>query len=574
MPGSVITLPGTPNPADPTTGFQFVIEPGESGWYHSDGLPYWLSAFQVGAMRSWCHATQGGPFLRNLMYHFADDWPTYGSAVHPTTEGDPVLGWQTSDMAIKLKELHISSFRSVELRIDINIQETDNPNQHGVINLIRADFPVYGLAGFPIFVYGGPIVTYMSYDIYMGVTDQDLVEYANQPFPGMTDGYLQGYSHAATHEFGHALGLFHTFSGLKLPGFEDNQEFTRMSYTSMTQNPYGDNVFVDFTDMDTAALQFLYGPSKKVRTGDDTYVLNESKPNWLWDSVGIDTIDASELNAPVTISLHPGYWGYIGSARGYGITAPGSVTVNFGSTFENVIGSAFNDTFTGNETDNRIDGRAGIDTVLFTHARSSYNLERLADGNWITRDQHALPATPQPLINIDNSTVNWFGMPPSDGLAAVPFDGNDGIDTLIGVERMRFADHSLALDLAEGQSGNVVARLIGAAFGKSYLANKYLIGAGLSLVDGGLGIEALCQLIVDNQYLGPLAGGIDNDSVLKLVFNNVVGRSATEADLTELLPLVNQQGQAWLLHAAAVLPATDIQIDLVGLQAAGLPFVG
>lgn len=49
----------------------------------------------------------------------------------------------------------------------------------------------------------------------------------------------------------------------------------------------------DFRPLNIAALQFHYGPSLRVRTGNDVCALNEAGPSFIWDGVGNDTSGAS-----------------------------------------------------------------------------------------------------------------------------------------------------------------------------------------------------------------------------------------------------------------------------------------
>ena len=169
------------------------------------------------------------------------------------------------------------------------------------------------------------------------------------------------------HELGHAFGLKHPFShpnasgdvgeGPYLPASEENTTWTVMSYTD---NPA--QYHLAYSPLDIAALQYLYGPSKTARTGNDTYTLSTTAPSFIWDGAGTDTVSASSQTQPVTLYLEPGYWGYIGS-KAATITAPGQVTVNFGTVIENLIGGSGNDTLYGNDADNAIDGGQGNDTL-------------------------------------------------------------------------------------------------------------------------------------------------------------------------------------------------------------------
>jgi Ca2+-binding RTX toxin-like protein len=214
------------------------------------------------------------------------------------------------------------------------------------------------------------------------------------------------------HELGHALGLKHPFDHLDargyvgegpyLPATEENSTWTVMSYTKDKAQYHS-----IYSPLDIAALQYLYGPSKTARTGNDTYTLTASDANFVWDGAGTDTLSAIGQTLPVTLYLEPGYWGFIGS-KADTITAAGQVTVNFGTVIENLTGGSGNDTLCGNTADNVIDGGMGSDLVTYTGAKLNYTITALAGGFLV------------------KSTA-------------------DGADTLKNVERVAFADQTVTL---------------------------------------------------------------------------------------------------------------------------------
>jgi hypothetical protein len=181
------------------------------------------------------------------------------------------------------------------------------------------------------------------------------------------------------HELGHSLGLKHPFShpdadgdigeGPYLSGGEESTAWSVMSY-----NDSPAQYTLRFSELDIAALQYLYGPSKSTRAGNDTYNVSATGPNFIWDGNGTDTISLAGASLGSTIDLRPGYWGFVGSAKADRITAPGQITVNFGTVIENLIGSAFADRLVGNEVDNRIEGGAGADTLA-----GSWGVDTLID---------------------------------------------------------------------------------------------------------------------------------------------------------------------------------------------------
>lgn len=170
------------------------------------------------------------------------------------------------------------------------------------------------------------------------------------------------------HEMGHGLGLKHPFDGESLgfsaedppylPDSEDDTAWTVMSYTDHAAQYY-----LRYSALDIATLQYLYGVSASANSGNNTYSLSASAPNFIWDGAGTDTIDARDLHEGVTLYLTPGYWGYVGTAKAATITSAGQITVNFGTSIENLLGTAQNDKLFGNDLSNNINGENGNDLI-------------------------------------------------------------------------------------------------------------------------------------------------------------------------------------------------------------------
>ena len=132
----------------------------------------------------------------------------------------------------------------------------------------------------------------------------------------------QGYM-TVWHELGHAMGLNHPFDGTyTLSKSLDNWANSIMSYTpskSLVLNftSVGNQVNVraaynaspaDFTLLDVAALQAMYGANTDYATGDNTYSVDavNKKTLTIWDAGGNDTIDASTATGQSIIDMRPG----------------------------------------------------------------------------------------------------------------------------------------------------------------------------------------------------------------------------------------------------------------------------
>jgi Ca2+-binding RTX toxin-like protein len=248
----------------------------------------------------------------------------------------------------------------------------------------------------------------------------------------LTDGTYSALT--VIHELGHALGLKHPGNydagGTPTPGpylsaTEDTSAWTVMAYTSTAAQYHA-----VFRELDLAALQYLYGPSASANSSANTYSIDASVPNFIWDGGGIDLIDASAVNQAVTIYLAPGYQGFIGSTAASLISAAGQITVNFGTEIENLQGTAFADSLSGNELNNSIQGGAGNDTISGGAGNDTLDGGLGSDvmrfrGNWADYQINYVSSTNA--LTIQDRT-----------------SGRDGLDTVLNLESFVFADQTLS----------------------------------------------------------------------------------------------------------------------------------
>ncbi|HLO76342.1 MAG TPA: M12 family metallopeptidase [Magnetospirillum sp.] len=206
------------------------------------------------------------------------------------------------------------------------------------------------------------VATPSSADIRFGANNQfSSAGYATYPPGGeiyidhdITD------QHVFTHEIGHALGLNHpgNYNGENrtdvLPSAEDSGTNSVMSYHGLGA--------VSPRNMDIAAIQLNYGPSRTVRTGADTYTLTTMTNFLIWDGGGTDTIAAGNTNLAANITLADGRWIWLG-AKSASIVSDNQFFIGYGTTIENARGGGGGDVLTGNALNNSLAGGAGGDTL-------------------------------------------------------------------------------------------------------------------------------------------------------------------------------------------------------------------
>jgi Ca2+-binding RTX toxin-like protein len=205
-----------------------------------------------------------------------------------------------------------------------------------------------------------------------------------------------------------------------------------------------------------------------------------------------------------------------------------------GYTDDEIFTGAGNDIINPGRGRDWVDGGAGIDTVVFDGAWAGYQLTR--------------------------KSVGWSVRSPGE------------VDELTGVERLRFDDRRLALDL-DGNAGTT-AKVIGALFGKAFLANPSLAGIGLSLLDGGTTYEQLVSLALGTDLFAQLAGSTSESAFIQFVYRNVVGHGPSAAELGYYVGLLDSGAytRVSLAVLACETPQNAASIDLVGLAVTGLEY--
>lgn len=166
-------------------------------------------------------------------------------------------------------------------------------------------------------------------------------------------------------------------------------------------------------------------------------------------------------------------------------------------------------------------------------------------------------------------TGQWAAYTVSNVAGGLTVSGSDGTDRLTSVERLRFDDVAVAMDL-DGHAGQV-ARTLGAVFGAGAVSNQQYVGIGLSLLDGGMGYEALMQLALQVK----LGAAPSHADVVDLLYTNVVGVAPTPAVRDFYVNLLDSQthSAASLGILAAETSLNADNIDLVGLNQTGLAYL-
>jgi serralysin len=273
----------------------------------------------------------------------------------------------------------------------------------------------------------------------------------------------------------------------------------------------------------------------------------------LVDDGGTDTLDASACSVAAAIDLRAGYASSVGMTAD-GMAASGDLLIAVGSTIENAVGTAFNDSITGNALGNRleggggndlIDGQGGVDWAVFRAAAASYDVYQASyGGKWTVAAR----------------------------------DGASGVDELTSIERIAFTDKAIALDLGSTDSAGQAALLMGAVLGRNLmLAKRELMGSVIDLFDQGYSLPVLAGAImrlpgIDGVW-DALAGGHQATDIARYLYTQVNGTAPDAATLAAGVSSLGSGVQGAYLAQLAVSNANQLQVGLVGLAGTGLEFI-
>ncbi|TWI46505.1 serralysin [Pseudoduganella flava] len=332
------------------------------------------------------------------------------------------------------------------------------------------------------------------------------------------------------HEIGHMLGLKHPgdydstgseLGGPYLPAATDNGDYTQMSYNDPTS--YAINRTFMTTPMlyDIQAIQYLYGANMSYHAGNDAYTFtNNIAPECIWDAGGADTLDFSACTSATIINLNAGTFSETASGLhnisiAYNVTIESAIAGSGGSTIyanaagNTLTGGAGTDIFYEGAGSDTISGAGGQDTVVFTHAFASYGINRAGD------------------------TVTVTG---------------DGIDSLNGVEYLRFSDTLVAVrDLPSSAFLNGTDG-----------ADRVVAPAGNVSIDSGAGLDTVQYVGVRNAYTVTAAS--DGFVVTSAAGETGHLRNVERvqfADAAVALDVYGVPGQIYRLYAAALDRAPD-----------------
>ncbi len=228
---------------------------------------------------------------------------------------------------------HIESFLNVEF---VQVKRTDDPD----LNVAAVSLPgaTIGSGGYSIRYQGSKITDWDGFVAYDATLDLSSGQYVD----------------LLLHELGHAMGLRHTFEADDaLPQEYDSNLYSVMSYRANPHNGEDSDAMMLF---DILALQDIWGAAS--HNEDDTRYTGcrTTTVDSIWDTGGIDFLDADGRHHGVTLDLRQGAFSSFDSSH--------DAVIAFGSMIERAIGAKGDDRLIGNALDNVLHGYGGHDYLV------------------------------------------------------------------------------------------------------------------------------------------------------------------------------------------------------------------
>lgn len=196
------------------------------------------------------------------------------------------------------------------------------------------------------------------------------------------------------------------------------------------------------------------------------------------------------------------------------------------------IGTALNDSFSSTYRDESFNGLAGIDTLQYTRAGSGYSWQK------------------------DTSGAGWV-------IRSV----SDGVDRVVDVERIKFSDKTIALDI-DGNAGQAY-RIYQAAFDRKpdNSGLKYWI----SQIDGGSSLENVANAFIGSQeFQYKYGNNLSNGEFVTKIYNNVLHRNPDQGGYDYWLSQINSGSMTKAAVLAGFAESAENKAALIGVIGNGI----
>jgi hypothetical protein len=218
------------------------------------------------------------------------------------------------------------------------------------------------------------------------------------------------------------------------------------------------------------------------------------------------------------------------------------ITINGGGGRLGVAAGAGNDQVTILGDAHDVNGGLGIDTAIFTSARSNYVLQKLA------------PATPDPRYQ---------------GILYSVTDKTGAVNNLTDVERLVFADKTIALDI-DGNGGQAY-RLYQAAFNRT--PDSVGLGFWINALDGGTSLISVAQGFVNSaEFKDAYGAGLSNRDLVTKFYQNILHRAPEAGGLDFWSGVLDSKAAGVPDVLGAISESAENKAGLIGVIGNGFEF--
>jgi Ca2+-binding RTX toxin-like protein len=209
-----------------------------------------------------------------------------------------------------------------------------------------------------------------------------------------------------------------------------------------------------------------------------------------------------------------------------------------GANSDTLLGMAGNDTFVGGAGNDTFDGGTGVDTTVYGGNRADFTLTKISTGYTLTDTKNS-----------------------------------EGTDTLLNIERVKFGDKLIAIDLLPNGHTAQALEFIGIV-APSLLSSPSVVSLILSFFDRGSSLHDVCQTAIDVGLISSVAGSGSNAALAAMVYRNIFGSEADGATVDWLAGFMDGRSgsysQADFMAIVSELDVNQMHINLVGLQQTGI----
>ncbi len=189
----------------------------------------------------------------------------------------------------------------------------------------------------------------------------------------------------------------------------------------------------------------------------------------------------------------------------------------------NASGGATNDSFSSASGNNAYDGKGGIDTVLYANSRASYGIVKTEGGFTVS--------------------------------------GGAELDSLVNIERVRFANGATALDI-DGNGGQSY-RIYKAAFDRT--PDSVGVGFWINAMDQGQTLRQVAAgFLASNEFTQLYGANADNFTFVSKLYQNVLHRSADGAGFDFWLNGINNNTTSRADVLAYFSESSENQAQVIG----------